>query len=183
MFLVPIEDPKGLKLRLAYAWSRWKFGKVMTPLKVVYARVPGAIGISRAIADFLAGGHRLDPVIALLVTQYIALRNGCDFCVDIGQALARPGAALRAKLAAVGDFASSDAFTPRERAALAFAQEWLDLRYVGGPARDALKGQFSDEEIATLVVVCACENYYNSINHALAIGSDGLCAIADRRKD
>ena len=169
-------------MRLAYAWSRWKFGKVMTPLKVVYARVPGALGISRAIADFLAGGHQLDPVIALLVTQYIAFRNGCDFCVDIGQALARPDANLRAKIAGIDNYASSDAFTARERAALAFAQEWLEHRYAPGPARDALKAQFSDEEIATLVVVCACENYYNAINHALGIGSDGLCAIAAKRR-
>lgn len=182
MFLTPIDEPRGMMLRLAYAWSRWKFGKVMTPLKVVYARVPGAIGISRAIAGFLAGGHRLDPVIALLVTQYIAIRNGCDFCVDIGQALARPDTNIRRKIAEIETFASSSTFTVRERAALAFAEEWLAHRYAGGPARDALKEVFSDDEIATLVVVCACENYYNSINHALGIGSDGLCTIAERRR-
>ena len=180
MFLEPVEKPSGLMLRLAWAWSRWKFGKVMTPLRVVYARTPGAIPISRAISAYLERGHKLDPALAFLLTQLVDLENHCTFCADIGQALAQPGTVLREKLAALHRFEEEPAFTPRERAALRFAKEWLDTRYAGGPARDALKAHFSDREIVEIVVVCACANYYNSINHALGIGSDGLCAVPGR---
>jgi pimeloyl-ACP methyl ester carboxylesterase len=36
-FLSPIEKPRGLLKKLAYAMTRWQFGKVLTPVKVVYA--------------------------------------------------------------------------------------------------------------------------------------------------
>jgi len=177
MFIEPVEKPSGLMGRLAWAWSKWKFGKVMTPLRVVYARSPGALPISRAISTYLERGHRLEPGLAFLLTQFIGLENQCSFCLDIGQALARPGDSLKAKLAALSQFERVALFSEREKAALRFAKEWLDTRYAGGPARDALKQHFNDREIVEIVVVCACENYYNSINHALGIGSDGLCAV------
>jgi hypothetical protein len=39
-FLTPIEKPKGLLWKLLYFYSKKKFGKVMTPLKVMAARMP-----------------------------------------------------------------------------------------------------------------------------------------------
>jgi hypothetical protein len=44
-FLPPIEEPKGLLLKFVYAMSRWQFGKVLTLLKVVSARMPLAFGL------------------------------------------------------------------------------------------------------------------------------------------
>lgn len=181
MFLQPIEEPTSLKLRVAWWWSKWKFGKVMTPVKVVYARAPAALGISQAISAFLQRGYRLDKGLGFLLTHYVALQNRCSFCADIGEALARPGAALREKMAAVEGFDTAVCFSAREKAALAFAREWLETRYAGGPARDALRAHFSDQEIVEIVLICACENYYNSINHALGIESDGLCAVAQQK--
>lgn len=180
MFIEPVSKPSGLLLRLAWAWSKWKFGKVMTPLRVVYAHAPAALPISRAISAYLERGHRLDPALAFLLTQFVGLENHCSFCIDIGQALARPGNALKAKLALLACFEESNIYSPAEKAALRFAREWLNNRYSGGPARSALKEHFSDAEIVEIVLVCACENYYNSINHALDIGSDGLCAVPGR---
>ena len=180
MFLQPVEKPSGLMGHLSWAWSRWKFGKVMTPLRVVYARSPGALPISRAISTYLERGHRLDPGLVFLLTQFVGLENHCTFCLDIGQAIARPGGKLKAKLAALDRFETDESFSEREKVALRFAKEWLDTRYAGGPARDALKFHFNDREIVEIVLVCACENYYNSINHALGIGSDGLCAVPGR---
>lgn len=39
--LEPIEKPDGLKMRFVYWMMRRKLGKVMTPIKVVGARLPG----------------------------------------------------------------------------------------------------------------------------------------------
>jgi hypothetical protein len=41
-FLAPIEHPKGLITKLAYAFTRRQFGKVLTPVKVAYSRLPPA---------------------------------------------------------------------------------------------------------------------------------------------
>jgi hypothetical protein len=43
-FLSPVEKPKSLLVKLAYAMTRRQFGKVLTPVKVVYARMPLAFG-------------------------------------------------------------------------------------------------------------------------------------------
>ncbi len=43
-FLPPIERPRGLMMKLVYAMSRRQFGKVLTPLKVISARMPLAFG-------------------------------------------------------------------------------------------------------------------------------------------
>jgi hypothetical protein len=44
-FLPPIDQPKGLMMKLAYYFTRRQFGKVLTPLKVHSARLPLAFGL------------------------------------------------------------------------------------------------------------------------------------------
>ena len=44
-FLAPIENPQGWMKKMAYAMARRQFGKVPTPLKVVYSRLPVAFGL------------------------------------------------------------------------------------------------------------------------------------------
>ncbi len=49
MRLEPIEKPKGLMMRIAYWMTRRQLGKVMTPMKVIYPRMP-CVDIARAMA-------------------------------------------------------------------------------------------------------------------------------------
>ena len=44
-YLAPIERPQGLLKKIVYALSRRQFGKVPTPVKVVYARLPVGFGM------------------------------------------------------------------------------------------------------------------------------------------
>jgi hypothetical protein len=44
IFLPPIERAKGLIMKLAYRFTRRRFGKVLTPLKVHSAGLPLAFG-------------------------------------------------------------------------------------------------------------------------------------------
>ena len=44
-FLPPVENPKGLMMKLAYYFTRRQFGKVLTPVKVHLARLPAAFGM------------------------------------------------------------------------------------------------------------------------------------------
>lgn len=43
--LAPIENPSSLIMKLVYWISRKKYGKVMTPLKVISARLPMSFGM------------------------------------------------------------------------------------------------------------------------------------------
>ena len=82
----PIEKPKGLMLRIAYWMTRRKFGKVMTPLKVITARIPQSVRLSYSITKFELRGIRLDPTLHFLVGTLTAQINGCGFCADLGRA-------------------------------------------------------------------------------------------------
>jgi alkylhydroperoxidase family enzyme len=45
-----------------------------------------------------------------------------------------------------------------------------------------LRRHFDDTAIVQITWLCAVENYFNLINLPLGIESDGLCAIAERRR-
>jgi len=49
MRLQPIEKPKRLMMRIAYFMMRRQFGKVMSPMKVVLAGMPGSEKLIRSL--------------------------------------------------------------------------------------------------------------------------------------
>src|ERR1041385_6371657 len=60
-YLPPIEKPRGIIMRLIYAATRRRFGKVLTPLKVHSARLPVAFAAWYGRISKLDGRLRLDP--------------------------------------------------------------------------------------------------------------------------
>ena len=177
MRLKPIEQPPTLKMRLVYGLSRRRFGKVITPLKVAYARVPAALPIGRAIADYLESGCRLDPALRMLLQTHIAHLNNCTFCVDIGEAQALRRGLDQAKLRATHAYATDPRFDARERAAIAYVDEATKNKHVSDATFEALRAHFSEEEIVEITLLLAIEHYFNLMNLPLGIESDGLCAL------
>src|SRR5438552_2490722 len=88
MRLDPIEKPRGFITRMAYWGTRRRFGKVMTPMKVVLARMPGSLRFSNAIAKFELNGIRLEPALHYMVGILASQINGCEFCMDLGRSMA-----------------------------------------------------------------------------------------------
>jgi AhpD family alkylhydroperoxidase len=181
MRLEPIEKPKGLLTRLAYFASRWKLGKVMTPMKVVFARVPGTFLAEAAVVRVLEGKLSIGAALQLLLQQHVAALNGCGFCVDIGRAYAVSTGLGLDKTEALADWRTSRAFSERERAALGFVEEATRQKRVSDETFAALRRHFDDRQIAEITWLNAIENYFNLVNLPLEIASDGLCAIAERR--
>ena len=60
MRLQPVERPRGLMMKLAYWMTRRRFGKVITPLKVVNARVPKSMRVSYEISKMMEYGFSLN---------------------------------------------------------------------------------------------------------------------------
>src|SRR5947207_14582562 len=85
MRLDPIEKPKGFIARMAYWGTRRRFGKVMTPMKVILARMPGSLRFSKAIAKLELNGIRLEPTLHFMLGILASMMNGCDFCTDLGR--------------------------------------------------------------------------------------------------
>ena len=176
--LRPIERPRGLFTRLAYRITRQQYGKVITPLKVIYARKPVLALVAQVITWITEKGLTLDPDLRLLVTVHVARLNGCAFCQDLNLARAMQEKIGLERFQALPDHRTSDLFTERERVALAFAEEATQNKKVSDSTFEALRARFSEKEIVELTWVNAAENYYNLQAAVLGIGSDGLAQEA-----
>src|SRR4029079_12870602 len=113
-FLPPIEKPRGLLMKLAYGMSRRQFGKVLTPLKVVYARLPSAFVLFASKIAKLDGKLSLSPEMVLLIREQVARINVCHFCLDIGRSMAIKATMDEAKFNALDDYRTSPLFSDAE---------------------------------------------------------------------
>ena len=180
MRLAPVERPPSLLMRLAYRLSNRQFGKVLTPFKVIYARKPRLLWLAAQIAQTMEKGLSLDPALRLLIQVHAARMNGCAFCEDLALAQATRRQIGPERFAALDDFRASPAFSEREKAALAFAEEATRHRRVSEETWAAVRRHFSETEIVEIAWVNAAENYFNLQAHTLEIGSDELLERATR---
>jgi alkylhydroperoxidase family enzyme len=179
MRLQPIEKPPSLLGKLLDSAIRRMLGRPITPSQVVYNRVPAAWRIALAFQLFERFGSRLPGELRLLATARVAQLNGCAFCQDIKRATAIRERLGIAKFDALHEWRTSHAFSPRERAALAFVEEATLAKKVSDATFAETRAHFDEREIAELVLLNAIENFYNGMNLALGIeGSDGLEEIA-----
>jgi alkylhydroperoxidase family enzyme len=86
-----------------------------------------------------------------------------------------------AKLADLGGWLESRAFSELERVALEYAER---MTYTGQKVDDALFGrlraQFSEPQIVELTAAIALENFRSKFNPALGVESQGFCVLSKR---
>ena len=180
-FLPPIERPKSLIMKLAYAMTRREFGKVLTPLKVHSARLPAAFGLFYTKIAKLDKKLLLSPETILLIREQVARINVCLFCTDIGRAFAIKASMNEAKFDALEEYGSSPLFSDAERAALDYVTELTREKKVSPDTFNRMSGHFSEREICEIVWLVASEHIYNMTNIGLNIHSDMLCDISRRK--
>lgn len=176
--LTPIEKPEGVKMKLAYMLSKRMLGKVMAPMKVAYARVPGLFKLSYSMSRVMEGGLSIEPELRLLITAQASSLNGCGFCLDMSQAMAVSSGVGLEKFQALPEYRTNPLFSEQERAALDYATEATRERHVTDATFERLRSHFDEREIVEITFVNAAENFYNLIGVPLNLESDGLCAIA-----
>jgi len=181
-FLAPIEKPAGLIMKLAYAMSRRQFGKVLTPLKVAYARMPVAFGLFASKIGKLDKKLTLPPEMAMLIRERVARLNVCLFCIDIGRSFVIKESMDEAKFDALEEYRTSPLFTEAERAALDYVTELTQDKKVDPHTFRRLAGYYSERQICEIVWLVASEHFYNMTNLGLNIHSDMLCDISKKRK-
>ena len=180
MRLQPVENPSGLMMKFAYWMTARRFGKVITPMKVVTARVPKSIRLSYEIAKMMEHGFSLTTELQFLLHIYISMVNQCHFCIDIAEAEALRRTGSFEKIKRLARYREDPAFTAAERAALAYVEEVSRTKTASDATFGELRRAFSDQQIAEITVLNALENYYNLINRPLGIESDGLCALVTK---
>jgi alkylhydroperoxidase family enzyme len=179
-FLPPIEKPQGLIMKLVYAMTRQQFGKVITPMKVAYARLPLAFGLFVSKISKLDKKLLLPSETALLIREQVARINGCLFCIDIARAFTIKASLNEAKFGALEQYSTSSLFTDAERAALDYVTELTKDKKVDPGTFARMASYYSERAICEIVWLVASEHFYKMTNIGLNIHSDLLCDISRR---
>src|SRR5262249_43681588 len=182
-FLQPIEEPRGLVMKLAYYFTRRQYGKVLTPLKVHSARLPSAFGLFYSKISTLDKKLELAPETVLLIREQVARINVCLFCIDIGRSFTIKASMNEAKFDALEQYRSSPLFTDAERAMLDYVTELTKDKRVSLKTFARMSDHYSEREICEIVWLVASEHLYNLTNIGLNIHSDMLCDISRKKKN
>ncbi|HUI38997.1 MAG TPA: carboxymuconolactone decarboxylase family protein [Candidatus Nitrosotalea sp.] len=181
-YLAPIEKPKGLFMKQAYRMTKKRFGKVLTPLKVVYARLPAAFALFSSKISELDRKLELPAETAMLVREQVARINVCEFCIDIGRSITIRASLDQKKFDAIHDYKTSPLFSEAERAALDYVSELTREKQMKPETFARVAKHYSERAICELAWLVATEHYYNMVNIGLNIHSDLLCDIASKSK-
>lgn len=181
-FLPPIENPKGLMLKLAYFFVRKQFGKVFSPLAIHSARLPSSFGLFYTKAARLDKKHLLPEETAMLIRQRVEGINICLFCMDANRFAVISKSMNAAKFDAMDEYRTSSLFNDAERAALDYVSELTVEKKVNPETFNRLKPYYSEREICEIVWLAASEHLYNLTNIGLNIHSDLLCDISKRKR-
>ena len=185
MRLKPIENPGNLLVKLAYWWSRREFGKVIMPMKIIYARKPKLMWLANKIYQTQEKNFTLDETIKLLIQTQVSAFNGCAFCNDISLAQAIKKGLGAEKFFALGEDSDEEklkAFSAREQSVIAFVSEYAKERKVSNETFERLRVHFTEEEIIEIIAMNAFEQYFNAFAVPLGIESDGLRRLSETKK-
>lgn len=175
--LAPL-PPRGLLQRVAAWVSKRRLGKVMTPMRVLYPRMPRLFRGQLGLYWLEAKGLALDPVRVHLIEIRASRNTGCSFCADLHQAMALRKGGAQEMLDALDDYETHPAFDEPTRAVLRYVDEMHRDRTVRAATFDALRAHFPERQVCEIVWVYAFTTYLNLMARPLGMTSDGFCALA-----
>lgn len=133
-----------------------------------------AIGVGVYESGLLAMG-RVDTELKILATAKAAMVVNCEFCLDIGAALARHEGIGEDKLRALPTYAESPAFTDLEKLVIGYAKALSSTpAVVSGEMRAELLRHLSRAQLAELTAEIAWENQRARLNQGLGVRPAGF---------
>ncbi|MBJ8337459.1 carboxymuconolactone decarboxylase family protein [Antrihabitans sp. YC3-6] len=130
--------------------------------------------------------NRLDPKYKELAELKAAGLINCEYCLDIGSALAHHGGLTEQQIRDLPKYKTSDAYTDLEKLVIGFAEAMtvtpaVDLEEI----RTELLTHFTRGQLAELAGAVAWENQRARVNQALGVRPTGIadgmvCAIPER---
>lgn len=123
-------------------------------------------GFRQASRDALANG--IDERLKHLVDTRVSQMNGCAFCLEMHVREAKHAGDTDERLHLVTVWRETDAFSDRERAALAWTEAVTDITngHVPDEVYELARKHFSETELVYLTVCIATINAHNRINIA-----------------
>lgn len=123
------------------------------------AQYKALAGVSQSLRESSIGG-----VLIELVQTRVSQINGCAFCLDMHARELRKAGESWKRMNAVAAWRETDLFTPKEAAALHWAETLTrlsDRPVESEPAFQALRAHFTDQEIVELNWAIATINAWN----------------------
>jgi len=166
-------------VRLLLWNQRRRYGAVLEPARL-WGRTPKVfVALALLYGALDRRASPLEPALRSLVTVRVSQINWCAFCVDINSAAVLEHGGDASKLAELADFESSERFSEREKAALAYAEAVTRSdRQVTREQFARLRSHFDDDAIIELSALVAFQNLSSKFNAALAVEPQGFCAGA-----
>ena len=132
--------------------------------------------------------NAVDPKLKELAELKTAGLVSCEFCLDIGSALARGAGVTEQQIRDLPRFRDSGAYTEVEKLVIAYAEAMTMTPAVGADLadlRDQLSRHLSRRQLAELAATIAWENQRARLNQALGVRPTGMsdgeaCALPER---
>jgi len=178
-----ITTPEGHKfpwyVKLFFWNQKRKYGAMLEPARL-WGRSPKVFAaLALLYGAFDRGSSPLSPALRTLVTVRVSQINGCPFCVDINSATALKRGITADKLTILADYATSDLYRDKEKAALAYAEAVTHSdRQPTEEHFEALRCYFDDDAIIELTGLIGFQNMSSKFNAALGVKPQGFCPIA-----
>ncbi|PSR52517.1 hypothetical protein AHMF7605_02745 [Adhaeribacter arboris] len=173
MKLKPVDKPKSILLKIAYFLSKREFGKVIAPLRYIYARSTPIMMASYKIIT-TENKLRLPKEIKILIRYYTAHLNECTFCSNAQEFGAAKEKLKIQKLKELFNFRESTNFTPKEKSLLLYLEEVNLTKTASEQTFENLRSYFNETEIVKITWINATENYFNLMAKPLRLTSDEL---------
>jgi AhpD family alkylhydroperoxidase len=131
---------------------------------------PEGMAQMKALEHYLNTGTGLEANIMEMMRLLASSMNGCQFCVQYHTVELRKKNETEERIAGVKQWRSSDLYTQRERAALAWTEAVTNIQDGHAPEEvyDEVRKHFSDVETVNLTLVVTTINAWNRI--AIALG-------------
>jgi uncharacterized peroxidase-related enzyme len=147
----------------------------MSEVRLKYGQLaPEGLAHMRELEHYLNNGAGLEASLRELVRLRVSLMNGCEYCVGLHTSELKKVNETAERIADVMDWRSSERYTKRERAALAWAEALTNIQdgHAADVVYEAVRAQFSDVETVNLTLVITTINAWNRISIALGRHSE-----------
>lgn len=165
----------GVLTRGMYRVAKRRFGEVPEPFAVA-AHHPRLLMAEAVHETMVQRASQTLPVsVRELAVLWTARQIGCSWCVDFGSMLQRLDGLDIERLKQIDNYATSDAFTEDERAAIAYAAAiTTDPHTVTDQQVADLRVRFGDAGVIELTYQISLENMRARMNSALGITEQGF---------
>lgn len=130
---------------------------------------PEGLEKMKALEHYLNTGTGLEASLLGLVRLRASRMNGCGYCIQLHAAELQKLNETAERIAGIDDWRSTDLYTQRERAALAWTEAVTNIQDGHAPdtVYDEMRARFSDVETVNLTLTIATINAWNRMSIAL----------------